>query len=75
MLPDYADAKKQLKEGLTRWLRNRVQGHLGPLAEIPAHRIFEGTATAIGRPDGREDITQMKQFEFALQINLEEVPE
>lgn len=75
MLPDYVDAKRQLKEGLTRWLRNRVQEHLGPFADLPAHQIFEGTAMAIGRPDGRQDVTQMKQFEAGLEITADEVPQ
>jgi len=74
MLPDYVDAKELLQEFLDRWLKRRIQEHLGPIREVPRYRIFEGSGTSIIRPDNREDITDMQKTEIGFSVILDEVP-
>jgi len=51
-----------------------MERRLGPLADSPRHRVFEGTAMSIIRSSGQEDLTPFEPYTSELHITYEEVP-
>ena len=74
MLPDYCETKDQLQKVFDRLLHSLIRQRLGPLAEVPGYRVFEGTNPSIIRPDGTEDVTVLKPYGSEFEIKFEEVP-
>ena len=74
MLPDYPKVKDELRQFFSRWMKAGMERRLGPLADIPRHRVFEGTAMSMIHSGGEESLTPFEPYESKLEITYEEVP-
>ncbi len=75
MLPDFLKTKEKLKKMIHSEIKKGQLLHLGPLANAPVSRMFEGNQSIIVREDGTPADMSPKQMTSELVINLADIEE
>ena len=73
MLPDYLKTKEKLGKMLNSEMKKAHLQHLGPLANAPVSRMFEGNKSIIVREDGSIADMSPQEMKVELMINLAEI--
>ena len=73
MLPDFLKTKEKLKKMLNSEMKKAHLQHLGPLANAPVSRMFEGNKSIIVREDGSIADMSPQEMKVELMINLAEI--
>lgn len=74
MLPDYPKGKEKFKRFLNKLTGIEQKAYLGPFAEIPLHRIFEGPKLIrhiLEREDGSKEDMSTYEASSSIRIDLE----
>ena len=75
MLPDYTKLKEEILDVLHAFFIQRVNVYCQGTKEIPRYHVFEGKgSTAIIRPNGEKDPTNMKEGSAGFEIEMKDVP-
>ncbi len=74
MLPDSAKLKRDLSARLRRFLEIRMLHHLGPLAESPRVRFFEGERRAVVRRSGQQEPVEPFEISSTMTFQNDELP-
>ena len=73
MLPDFLKTKEKLKKMIISEMKKAHLRHLGPLANAPVSRMFEGNKSIIVREDGSVSDMNPKLITSELKVNLAEI--
>ena len=73
MLPDFLKTKEKLRKMLNSEMKTANLRHLGPLANIPVSRMFEGNKSIIVREDGSVSDMNPKPITSELKIDLAKI--
>ena len=73
MLPDFLKTKEKLKKMLDSEMKKAHLRHLGPLANAPVSRMFEGNKSIIVREDGSIADMNPQAITAEFVINLAEI--
>ena len=73
MFPDFLKTKEKLQKMLDGEMQKARLRHMGPLANVRASMIFEGSKTVVIREDGSVDGGDLESTTVKLEVKFEEV--
>jgi len=71
MLPDFPKGKKKLKDFILFYLQKAQKKYLGPFADVPVRRYFEGHRNSIQTESGEITKSPFRKVKSEIQIDLQ----
>ena len=75
MLPDFLKTKEKLKRMIDAETKKAQLQHMGPFADVPQSKIFEGDKVVFVSEDGSCEEVKMEKAEVKIEIKWEEIEE
>ena len=75
MLPDFLKTKEKLKRMIDAERKKAQLQHMGPFADVPQSKIFEGDKVVFISEDGSCEEVKMEKAEVKIEIKWEEIEE
>ena len=75
MLPDFLKTKEKLKRMIDAERKKAQLQHMGPFADVPQSKIFEGDKVVFISDDGFCEEVKMEKSEVKIEIKWEEIEE
>ena len=75
MLPDFLKTKEKLKRMIDAERKKAQLQHMGPFADVPQSKIFEGNKVVFISEDGSCEEVKMEKAEVKIEIKWEEIEE
>ena len=75
MLPDFLKTKEKLKRMIDAERKKAQLQHMGPFADVPQSKIFEGDKVVFISEDGSCEEVKMEKSEVKIEIKWEEIEE
>ena len=72
MLPDFPTLKAEFAGAVTRFMRERITQHSGPMRRVARAQIFEGHQHTITRETGETEVTKPREASAQISISLNE---